>query len=207
MFLPANLIFKNCLQASGAGSNQLPSVDHAPGFQRYQGAEAERFAHEAGYDAYMTGMLASDSINLARIACESLPLCKAAMEVWLETNHGTGYKASACSLSCMAIVPCKSGCSRSLASPSMSIMAVRSELLQPDLARPHQVPFHAHSPSWRQLQFCCQDCCNKSIAFASHGPPGAPYSHHILSYLVVPILGSTYSSATRHVRSMSRCFD
>ncbi|KAK9866018.1 hypothetical protein WJX84_007566 [Apatococcus fuscideae] len=43
------------LQASGAGSNQLPSVDHAPGFQRYQGAETERFAHEAGYDAYMTG--------------------------------------------------------------------------------------------------------------------------------------------------------
>ena len=43
------------LQAGGATSNRLPKVDHAPGFERYKGAVTELFAHEAGYDAYMTG--------------------------------------------------------------------------------------------------------------------------------------------------------
>ena len=35
---------------------ELPGVAHASGFERYEGAETStQFAHEAGYDAYMTG--------------------------------------------------------------------------------------------------------------------------------------------------------
>lgn len=43
------------VQAGGASSSRLPKVGHAPGFERYKGAVTELFAHEAGYDAYMTG--------------------------------------------------------------------------------------------------------------------------------------------------------
>ncbi|EFN53567.1 hypothetical protein CHLNCDRAFT_136728 [Chlorella variabilis] len=45
--------------ASGGSSDgeaaELPLVEHAAGFERYKGAATEAFAHEAGYDAYMTG--------------------------------------------------------------------------------------------------------------------------------------------------------
>eukprot|EP00887_Chlorella_sp_A99_P006934 scaffold2.g6934.t1 len=33
----------------------LPEVGHAPGYERYEGADTGQYAHEAGYDAYMTG--------------------------------------------------------------------------------------------------------------------------------------------------------
>lgn len=34
---------------------QIPSISHAPGFDKYQGLAPGALAHEAGYDAYMTG--------------------------------------------------------------------------------------------------------------------------------------------------------
>ncbi|KAI3424112.1 hypothetical protein D9Q98_009473 [Chlorella vulgaris] len=37
------------------GTAQLPVVEHAAGFERYKGVETQAYAHEAGYDAYMTG--------------------------------------------------------------------------------------------------------------------------------------------------------
>lgn len=40
---------------TAGGAAELPQVEHAPGFERYKGASTEAFAHEAGYDAYMTG--------------------------------------------------------------------------------------------------------------------------------------------------------
>lgn len=33
----------------------LPAVHHAPGYQDYSGADGLHKAHEAGFDAYMTG--------------------------------------------------------------------------------------------------------------------------------------------------------
>ncbi|GAB4813292.1 hypothetical protein N2152v2_000338 [Parachlorella kessleri] len=42
-------------QGEGASCWELPRVGHAPGFERYEGAETPSYAHEAGYDAYMTG--------------------------------------------------------------------------------------------------------------------------------------------------------
>lgn len=50
------------LSAAAAGDNggsgeaaALPVVDHAEGFERYKGVDTAAYAHEAGYDAYMTG--------------------------------------------------------------------------------------------------------------------------------------------------------
>ncbi|KAL4459112.1 hypothetical protein ABPG75_013977 [Micractinium tetrahymenae] len=41
--------------STGSEAAELPAVEHAPGFERYKDANTEAFAHEAGYDAYMTG--------------------------------------------------------------------------------------------------------------------------------------------------------
>jgi hypothetical protein len=48
------------LEAGRAGHEggvlfELPRVEHAPGFEKYKGLEPGAAAHEAGYDAFMTG--------------------------------------------------------------------------------------------------------------------------------------------------------
>lgn len=49
----------------GAVLSQLPPVDHADGFDRYRGvADVASYAHEAGYDAYMTGAVFSRLVAL-----------------------------------------------------------------------------------------------------------------------------------------------
>ena len=52
-----NNMITNGIEAAFPGTvlSQLPSVDHAQGYERYRGAQVESYAHEAGYDAYMTG--------------------------------------------------------------------------------------------------------------------------------------------------------
>lgn len=46
----------------------LPRVAHAEGFERYQGTQGAAFAHEAGFDAFMTGAVFATVLELQRAA-------------------------------------------------------------------------------------------------------------------------------------------
>lgn len=47
------------LGLEAASSFVLPTIKHAPGFEKYSQIAAGALAHEAGYDAFMTGEQAS----------------------------------------------------------------------------------------------------------------------------------------------------
>ena len=57
---------KALLAAAGGSSAVLPSLIHAPGFSKYEKIEAGGLAHEAGYDAYMTGAVFAHLVPLVR---------------------------------------------------------------------------------------------------------------------------------------------
>lgn len=67
------------LRAAGPGAAEAfspPEVAHAPGFQKYAALEAGALAHEAGYDAFMTGASFASLAALHRavaVARGSLP--------------------------------------------------------------------------------------------------------------------------------------
>lgn len=44
----------------------MPRVEHAQGFTRYSGTEGAAFAHEAGFDAFMTGAVFAAVLELQR---------------------------------------------------------------------------------------------------------------------------------------------
>lgn len=50
----------------------LPPVRHADGFTRYSGAAGTEFAHEAGFDAFMTGAAYAGLLSLTQ-AANALP--------------------------------------------------------------------------------------------------------------------------------------
>jgi hypothetical protein len=50
----------------------LPPVRHADGFTRYSGVSGTEYAHEAGFDAFMTGAAYAGLLSLTK-AAEALP--------------------------------------------------------------------------------------------------------------------------------------
>lgn len=57
----------------------MAPVRHADGFTRYSGAAGADFAHEAGFDAFMTGSAYAGLLSLAK-AAEALPPHAAGVE-------------------------------------------------------------------------------------------------------------------------------
>ena len=55
------------LVAELPGKPMLPSVTHAPGFEKYSLVEAGGCAHEAGYDAFMTGVAFANLLPLTQV--------------------------------------------------------------------------------------------------------------------------------------------
>lgn len=49
------------------GQPRLPSVSHALGFEKYSQVEAGGCAHEAGYDAFMTGVAFASLVPLTQV--------------------------------------------------------------------------------------------------------------------------------------------
>ncbi|PRW61321.1 poly(A)-specific ribonuclease PARN isoform X3 [Chlorella sorokiniana] len=52
---------------------ELPAVDHAPGFERYKGVDTEAYAHEAGFDAFMTGAVFACLLRLYEATSGATP--------------------------------------------------------------------------------------------------------------------------------------
>lgn len=55
-------------RAEGMAGAEIPNVEHAPGFRRYAGVEGGSYAHEAGYDAFMTGAAFAGLLRLQEAA-------------------------------------------------------------------------------------------------------------------------------------------
>eukprot|EP00892_Ulva_mutabilis_P009389 jgi/Ulvmu1/6822/UM031_0026.1 len=72
---------------NGGHSAVLPSVEHAEGFTRYAGSEGAASAHEAGFDAFMTGAVFANLLELKRASDTSTAAAAATPELLSRPTH------------------------------------------------------------------------------------------------------------------------